>query len=181
MLENEYLKVIVLPELGGHLYSALDKPTGQEIFYRNNVVKPGLIALRGAWISGGIEFNFPKGHTVTTVSPVDGRLVKDKDGSATAWVGNVEKRYRMSWSVGVRLRPGSSLHRDGDPALEPHRAAASVLLLVERGRARALWHAHGLPVQQGPHLGRLATTGPPARAATWRPTTPTSSSATCSR
>ncbi len=59
VLENEYVKVIVLPQLGGHLYSAQDKSTGREIFYRNNVIKPGLIALRGAWISGGVEFNFP--------------------------------------------------------------------------------------------------------------------------
>lgn len=108
-LENEYVKVIVLPELGGHLYSAQDKQTGREIFYRNHVVKPGLIALRGAWISGGIEFNFPKGHSVTTVTPIDRRLVKDRDGGVTAWIGNVEKRYRMSWAVGIRLRPGSSL------------------------------------------------------------------------
>jgi len=109
VLENEYVRVIVLPQLGGHLYSAQDKHTGREIFYRNSVVKPGLIALRGAWISGGIEFNFPKGHTVTSVTPVDHRLVKEHDGGATAWVGNVEKRYRMAWAVGIRLRPGSSL------------------------------------------------------------------------
>ena len=70
-LENGYLRLIILPELGGHLYSAQDKTTGHELFYRNNVVKPGLVALRGAWISGGVEFNFPKGHTVTTVSLVD--------------------------------------------------------------------------------------------------------------
>jgi tetratricopeptide (TPR) repeat protein len=108
VLENDYLKVIVLPQLGGHLYSVLDKPTGREIFYRNNVVKPGLIALRGAWISGGLEFNFPKGHSVTTVSPVDHRLVTEEDGSAVAWIGNLEKRYRMAWAVGIRLRDGSA-------------------------------------------------------------------------
>jgi tetratricopeptide (TPR) repeat protein len=109
VLENEYVRVIVLPELGGHLYSALDKTTGREIFYRNNVVKPGLIALRGAWISGGIEFNFPRGHTVTTISPVDSKLVNEEDGSATVWVGNVERIYRMGWAVGIRLRPLSSV------------------------------------------------------------------------
>jgi len=109
VVENEYLKVIVLPQLGGHLYSAQDKQTGQEIFYRNHVIKPGLIALRGAWLSGGIEWNFPKGHTVSTASPIDGRVVRERDGSATVWVGDVEKRFRMSWAVGLRLRPGSSL------------------------------------------------------------------------
>jgi len=109
VLENGYLRLIVLPELGGRLYSALDKPTGREIFYRNHVVKPGLIALRGAWISGGIEFNFPRGHTVTTVSPVDSRLVEEEDGAVTVWVGNLERVFRMGWAVGIRLRPESAL------------------------------------------------------------------------
>ena len=108
-VENEYLRVVVLPELGGHLYSALDKTTGEDLFYRNRVVKPGLVALRGAWISGGVEFNFPRGHTVTTISPVDARLTREKDGGATVWVGDLERLYRMAWAVGIRLRPGSSL------------------------------------------------------------------------
>lgn len=106
ILENEYLRVTVLPELGGHLFSAFNKASGAEIFYRNNVVKPGLVALRGAWISGGIEFNFPVGHSTTTVSPVDYRLVEHADGSATCWVGNLEAVARMKWLVGLRLAPG---------------------------------------------------------------------------
>ncbi|UCC68348.1 MAG: DUF5107 domain-containing protein [Armatimonadota bacterium] len=109
VLENKYLRVTVLPELGGRLYSAIDKPTGEEIFYRNNVVKPGLIGLRGAWISGGIEWNFPRGHTVTTVSPIDAKAVRGEDGSATVWVGNIEQVHRMSWQVGIRLRPDTAL------------------------------------------------------------------------
>ena len=108
VIENEYLRVTVLPELGGHLHSALDKATGEDLFYHNHVVKPGLIALRGAWISGGIEWNFPRGHSVTTLSPVDARLVAEEDGSAIIWVGDVEQVYRMAWAVGIRLRPGCS-------------------------------------------------------------------------
>ena len=69
-LENEFLKATVLPELGGHLYSLYDKVNKREVFYRNHVVKYGLVSLRGAWVSGGMEFNFPNGHTVVTVSPV---------------------------------------------------------------------------------------------------------------
>lgn len=107
-LENEYLRVIVLPELGGHLYSAYDKVSGTEIFYRNHVVKPGLVALRGAWICGGIEFNFPCGHTVTTVSLVDHLLQKHEDGSATCWIANLEHISRMKWAIGIRLAPGCS-------------------------------------------------------------------------
>ena len=70
-LENEYLKATVLPELGGRLYSLYDKTDKREVFYRNNVVKYGLVSLRGAWISGGIEFNFPNGHTTDTVARMD--------------------------------------------------------------------------------------------------------------
>ena len=71
-LENEYLKVTCLPELGGRLHSVLDKTEGTEMFYRNSVIKPGMIAMRGAWISGGVEWNAgPHGHTVTAISPVN--------------------------------------------------------------------------------------------------------------
>jgi len=107
-LENEYLRVIVLPELGGHLYSAFDKVSETEVFYRNHVVKPGLVALRGAWISGGIEFNFPCGHSVTTVSLVDHLLQENEDGSATCWIANLEHISRMKWAIGIRLAPGCS-------------------------------------------------------------------------
>ena len=66
-LENEYIKLVCLPELGGKIYSVLDKTTGEEMFYRNHVIKPGLIAMRGAWISGGIEWNAgPTGHGVAS-------------------------------------------------------------------------------------------------------------------
>ena len=104
-LENEYLHCIVLPELGGHLYSLLDKVTGREVFYRNNVVKYGLIAIRGAWISGGIEFNFPTGHTYTTVSPVSWELGEDEGGAWLA-VGNICRVSRMEWWVKLTLEPG---------------------------------------------------------------------------
>lgn len=109
VVENEHLRVTVLPELGGHLHSAVHKATGEEVFYHNHVVKPGLLGLRGAWLSGGIEWNFPCGHTVTTVSPVDARMAREADGSATIWVGNIEQVFRMAWAVGIRLRPDTSL------------------------------------------------------------------------
>src|SRR5271157_5487776 len=104
-LENEYLKVIVLPELGGRVYSVYDKVNGREAFYRNNVVKYGLVALRGAWISGGIEFNFPDGHTVVTVSPVSWIKRRGLDGSATVVVGDIDQVTSMHWEVALTLRP----------------------------------------------------------------------------
>jgi tetratricopeptide (TPR) repeat protein len=107
-LENEYLKAIVLPELGGRLYSLFDKVHKREVFYRNNVVKYGLVSLRGAWISGGIEFNFPNGHTVVTVSHVASRLVSNSDGSATAIVGGMDWVTGMHWEVALTLHPGEA-------------------------------------------------------------------------
>jgi tetratricopeptide (TPR) repeat protein len=108
LLENKYLKVIVLPELGGHVYSVYDKSFRREVFYRNNVVKYGLVGLRGAWVSGGIEFNFPNGHTVTSVSPVDFALRQNPDGSASIIVGDHEKVSRMHWFVALTLYPDRS-------------------------------------------------------------------------
>ena len=105
-LENEYLKAIILPDLDGRVYSLYDKQAKREVFYRNHVVKYGLVALRGAWISGGIEFNFPNGHTTVTVSPVDARTMTAADGSATAVVGGVDRVTGMHWEVWLTLRPG---------------------------------------------------------------------------
>ncbi|HID23732.1 MAG TPA: DUF5107 domain-containing protein, partial [Planctomycetaceae bacterium] len=107
MLENEYLKVVCLPELGGRLYSVLDKTQNQPMFHRNRVIKPGMIAMRGAWISGGVEWNTgPHGHTVTAVSPVDATLGRGPDGSAFIEVNNIEQIFRTRWTVRVTLHPG---------------------------------------------------------------------------
>lgn len=109
ILENEFLKVTCLPELGGRIHSVLDKTTGQEMFDKNEVIKPGLIAMRGAWISGGIEWNTgPHGHTVTAVSPVNADVRENPDGSATLFISNTEKIFRTRWTVQVTLYPGKS-------------------------------------------------------------------------
>ena len=105
-IENEYLRVTVLPELGGHLYAIFDKTANRDVLYTNHVVKYGLVAIRGAWVSGGIEWNFPDGHTVTTVSPVDYSMQTGPDGSAAVTVGDTERIQRMQWAVTVRLYPG---------------------------------------------------------------------------
>ncbi|UCG48035.1 MAG: DUF5107 domain-containing protein [Phycisphaerales bacterium] len=106
-LENEYLKVTCLPELGGRLHSVLDKTEGKEMFHLNKVIKPGMIAMRGAWISGGVEWNAgPQGHTVTVLSPVDAVVGRNRDGSAYLEVANLEKSLRTRWTARVTLRPG---------------------------------------------------------------------------
>src|SRR5438552_16406431 len=105
-LENEYLRVTVLPELGGHLYEIFDKITNRDVLYSNPVVKYAMVALRGAWVSGGIEWNFPDGHTLTTVAPIDYAMRTEADGSAAVAVGDTERVQRMQWQVIIRLRPG---------------------------------------------------------------------------
>jgi tetratricopeptide (TPR) repeat protein len=106
-VENEYLKITCLPELGGRLHSVLDKTSDQDMFYLNHVIKPSMIGMRGAWISGGVEWNAgPQGHTVTCVSPVDAWVGHNADGSAFLEVSNLEKSQRTRWTVRVTLHPG---------------------------------------------------------------------------
>ena len=108
-LENEYLKCLILPDLGGHLYSCTDKRNGQQLFYANPSIKLAGIAYRGAWAAFGIEFNFPVSHNWMTVSPVDFATTNDPDGGASVWVGNIDRPYGMQWRVQLRLSPGRAV------------------------------------------------------------------------
>lgn len=103
ILENNYLKLIVLPNLGGRLFSAFDKINNREIFYRNSVIKPRMIGTRGGWISGGIEFNFPISHSPTTMDRVNYLTKTYDDGSAAIEFGNIELISNMNWKVELRL------------------------------------------------------------------------------
>jgi tetratricopeptide (TPR) repeat protein len=106
-LENEYLKITCLPELGGRLHSVFDKTESKEMFHLNRVIKPGMIAMRGAWIGGGVEWNSgPHGHTVTVLSPVNALLGHNADGSAYLEISNQEQIFRTRWTVRVTLHPG---------------------------------------------------------------------------
>jgi tetratricopeptide (TPR) repeat protein len=108
-LENEYVKIAIAPEIGGRLFSALDKTDNYDFIYHQHVIKPALIGLIGAWISGGIEWNIPHHHRASTFLPVQYRAESNADGSKTVWVGELEVRQRMCWTVGYTLRPGSSV------------------------------------------------------------------------
>ena len=110
-LENEYLKCSVLPDIGGHLYTCIDKISGQPMFYANPSIKKAQIGYRGAWAAFGIEFNFPVSHNWVSMSPVDFRIVKHEDGSASITVGNIDRAYGMQWTVELRPAPGQ--HRAG--------------------------------------------------------------------
>lgn len=105
-LENEYLKCTVLPDLGGHLYTCIDKINGASMFYANPSIKFARIAYRGMWAALGVEFNFPVSHNWMTVSPVDFATSHELDGGASVWVGNIDRAYGIQWRVQLTLRPG---------------------------------------------------------------------------
>ncbi|MDN4613816.1 DUF5107 domain-containing protein [Leifsonia sp. F6_8S_P_1B] len=108
-LENEYVRVVVLPELGGRVHIAVDKTTGQDFFYRNDVIKPALVGLAGPWISGGIEFNWPQHHRPATFLPMDWTIEREADGAITVWCSDHDPFARMKGMHGIRLRPGSAV------------------------------------------------------------------------
>jgi tetratricopeptide (TPR) repeat protein len=108
-LENEYVKIGIAPGLGGRVFSAVDGTNNYDYVYKQHVIKPALIGLIGAWISGGIEWNIPHHHRASTFLPVQYRTQENADGSKTVWVGELEIRHRMRWAVGYTLRPGSSV------------------------------------------------------------------------
>lgn len=105
-LENEYLKVMILPELGGRVQMAYDKIKGRHFIYYNHVIKPALVGLTGPWISGGIEFNWPQHHRPSTYMPVDVTIEEHPDGSMTVWVNEVERMFHQKGMAGFTLRPG---------------------------------------------------------------------------
>lgn len=112
-LENKYLKITILPDLGGHVYSVYDKIDHREVLYRDNVIKYGLVGPRGAWISGGMEFSFPFAHTTDTVSSVNSVLRHNPDGSATSVVGAVDWVSNMHWEISITLRPNTARVEEG--------------------------------------------------------------------
>ena len=105
-LENEYLKVMVMPELGGRIQMAYDKIKQRHFVYYNHVIKPALVGLTGPWISGGIEFNWPQHHRPSTYLPVDCDIVENEDGSVTVWVNEMERMFHQKGMAGFTLRPG---------------------------------------------------------------------------
>lgn len=107
-LENEYLQIMILPELGGRIQRALDKTNNYDFVYYNHVIKPALVGLAGPWISGGIEFNWPQHHRPSTFDPVDYKLVENEDGSKTVYVSEIEKMFRTKGMAGFTLYPGKA-------------------------------------------------------------------------
>ncbi len=104
-LENQWIRLMVLPELGGRIHIGYDKVRGEDFFYRNNVIKPALVGLAGPWISGGVEFNWPQHHRPGTYLPTDTSIERASDGSVTVWCSDHEPISRMKGMHGIRLHP----------------------------------------------------------------------------
>lgn len=104
-LENQYLKIMILPELGGRIQMAYDKTKQRHFIYYNQVIKPALVGLTGPWISGGIEFNWPQHHRPSTYEAVDHCIEENADGSVTVWCSEVERMFRTRGMAGFTLYP----------------------------------------------------------------------------
>ena len=105
ILENDYLYVMILPELGGRIQRALDKTNNYDFVYYNRVVKPALVGLAGPWISGGIEFNWPQHHRPSTFMPVDYTFSENPDGSATVILGETDRIHGTKGNASITLYP----------------------------------------------------------------------------
>lgn len=104
-LENDYLLVMILPEIGGRIQRLYDKTNGYDAVYYNEVIKPALVGLAGPWISGGIEFNWPQHHRPSTFDPVDSVIEEHEDGSVTVWTGETEKMFHIKGMAGFTVYP----------------------------------------------------------------------------
>lgn len=107
-LENDYVQLWIMPELGGRIQRALDKTNNYDFVYYNQVVKPALVGLAGPWISGGIEFNWPQHHRPSTYSPVEYTLKENPDGSKTVFISEIDQMYGTKVTAGFTLHPGKA-------------------------------------------------------------------------
>jgi tetratricopeptide (TPR) repeat protein len=107
-IENEYLDIILLPELGGRIFSAKDKTNGYDFLYRHHVIKPALIGIYGLWISGGMEFNWARHHRPATFMQSDFAVEHLDDGSIVVWMSEHDPLFRMKGMVGIAVHPGKA-------------------------------------------------------------------------
>lgn len=108
-LENEFIRLMILPEIGGRIHVATDKTNHYDFFYHQRVIKPALVGLLGPWISGGVEFNWPQHHRPSTYMPVHTAIEEDADGGCTVWLSEHDPMLRMKGMVGIHLAPGKSV------------------------------------------------------------------------
>ncbi|NWK55272.1 DUF5107 domain-containing protein [Verrucomicrobiaceae bacterium N1E253] len=110
LLENDFVRLSMLPEIGGRIFTGQDKTNNNyDFFYRQDVIKPALVGLAGPWISGGVEFNWPQHHRPGTYLPTDIHIEEESDGARTVWMSEHDPLNRLKGMHGIRLRPDSSL------------------------------------------------------------------------
>ncbi len=103
-LENDYIKLMILPEIGGKIWSAIEKASGKSFIYYNHSVKFRDVAMRGPWTSGGIEANYGIiGHTPNCATPVDYITKENTDGSVSCIIGVLDLLTRTNWSIEINL------------------------------------------------------------------------------
>lgn len=107
-IENEFLRVLILPEIGGRIHAIQDKTNGYDLIYNQAVIKPALVGLAGPWVSGGIEFNWPQHHRPATFLPVAHEIEDGPAGSRTVWCGDHDPLSRLKGMHGVCLHPGKA-------------------------------------------------------------------------
>ena len=131
-LENEYVRICVLPEMGGRIFEAVDKTNGYNFFYRQHVIKPALIGMLGAWISGGVEWNIPHHHRASSFLPVAYRIEEGADGSKTIWVGETGTAPPHALGHGPDATPREGVHRSDAAPVQPYAGDELVPVLRQR-------------------------------------------------
>jgi len=110
IIENDFVRLVMLPEIGGRIFEAQDKANNNyDFFYKQEVIKPALVGLAGPWISGGVEFNWPQHHRPGTYLPTDVFIEEESDGAKTVWMSEYDPMYRLKGMHGIRVRPNSAL------------------------------------------------------------------------
>jgi hypothetical protein len=108
VLENEILRAVFLPELGGRLISLFHKPYARELLHRNPVFQPANLAIRNAWFSGGIEWNCGQyGHSFTTCSPIFAAKITGAQGEPGLRLYEFERCKGLFWQIDLYLPPAS--------------------------------------------------------------------------
>lgn len=107
-MENDYIKIMIMPSMGGKIYRAYDKTNDYDFVYYNRVVKPALVGLAGPWVSGGIEFNWPQHHRPSTFAPVEYAIEENEDGSKTCFISEIDQMYGTKGMAGFRIYPGKA-------------------------------------------------------------------------
>jgi tetratricopeptide (TPR) repeat protein len=138
VLENDFIELIILPELGGRIFGARDKTNNYDFFYRQHVIKPALIGMLGSWISGGAEFNWPMHHRPSTFLPVDFSIENADDGSVTVWLSEHEPMDRMKGMVGIKVSPDKAMFE----------TRARVFNRTELPQTFLWWENIGVPVNE---------------------------------